>query len=115
TAVRRSVLDASRRVDVPAKTYLRRPGESGRFGLLVRGRVRTMHVTEEGHELTTTWSHPGAIINALTLTGSDSDLYIQAVTASVWCDFDVETVRRILTTDVDSAWLALAVLEDRLR
>lgn len=114
-AVRRSVLGSSRRIDVPAKAYLRRPGEPERFGMLVRGLVRTVHVTEEGHELTTTWCHAGAIINALALTGNDSRLYIQAVTASVWCDFDLETVRQVLKTDAQSAWLALAVLEDRLR
>ena len=114
-AVRRSVLDSSRRIDVPAKAYLRRPDEPERFGMVVRGLVRTTHVTEEGHELTTTWCHPGAVINALTLTGHDPGLYIQAVTAAAWCDFDLETVRHILRTDVQSAWLALTVLEDRLR
>ena len=113
--VRRSVLDSTRRIDLPAKAYLRRPGEPERFGLVVRGLVRALHVTAEGHELTTHWCHPGAIINALTLTGHDPGLYIQAVTASVWCDFHVDTVRRILQTDVESAWLALAVLEERLR
>ena len=114
-AVRRSILDSSRRIDLPAKAYLRRPGEPERFGMLVRGLVRTVHVTADGHELTTGWCHAGAVLNALTLTGPDPGLYIQAVTASVWCDFDVENVRRILKTDVQSAWLALAVLEDRLR
>ena len=110
-----SLLSSSRRIDLPKKSYLRRPGEPERIGIVVRGLVRVMHITEEGHELTLSWSHPGAVVNALSLFGPDAGLYIQAVTAAVWCDFDVREVRRILRSDLESAGLALAIAEDRLR
>lgn len=61
---RESLLSSSRRIDLPKKSYLRKPGEPERMGIVVRGLVRVTHITEEGHELTLSWPHPGAVVNA---------------------------------------------------
>ena len=113
--VRDALVAGSKRLDVPAKAYLRRPGDPERMGLVVRGLVRVVHATDDGHELTVTWAHSGEIVYALSLTGVASGLYIQAVTRAVWCDFDVAQVKRVLKTDADAAWAAIGLLEERLR
>ena len=110
------VLAASRRLDLPSKAYLRRPGEPERMGVVVRGLVRVMHITDEGHELTVKWAHTGALVNALSLSAPlDQRLYIHAVTDVVWCDIDVGNARRLLQRDAQTAWIALALAEQQMR
>jgi len=115
-ATRERVRAASRRLDLPAKAYLRRPGEPERMGVVVRGLVRVMHITDEGQDLTVQWAHTGALVNALSLSASlDQRQFIQAVTEVVWCDIDVDNARRILESDAQTAWVALALAEQRMR
>jgi CRP-like cAMP-binding protein len=113
--IRGALVARSTRLDVPAKAYLRRSGERERLGLVVRGLARVVHMTDDGYDLTVTWSRSGELVNALSLVGPSTGLFIQAVTPVVWCDFDVALVRRTLQSDAEAAWVAIGILEERLR
>jgi len=94
------LISESIEMDVPAGAVVYREGEVARCFVVERGLLRTFISSHDGRQVTFRYGKSGDVVGLASVIGDPLPVTIQAMTSSSLMAIRVDTLRRMLATDV---------------